>query len=202
MFPGNETAPMAFGGPTPWGAGLPPRKLFPLDLIRRVQGIGASRLSGRSPACYPERPDRRKRTENGEHGWRSCTTSRRTHCRAPSASRGRTDTGETGLGPEGRQAQRWMVPGEGVEPSWTRGPRDFESRASTSFTTPAWTLDTFLRQTLATVKRYSSGSARLGPSRGAGERRGRGDKGTRGSGSQEEQRARRKEQSAGGSPLG
>jgi len=29
------------------------------------------------------------------------------------------------------------VPGEGVEPSWTRGPRDFESRASTSFTTPA-----------------------------------------------------------------
>ncbi len=31
----------------------------------------------------------------------------------------------------------WLVPEVGVEPTWTRGPRDFESRASTNFTTPA-----------------------------------------------------------------
>ena len=30
-----------------------------------------------------------------------------------------------------------MVPAERLELSWAQGPRDFESRASTSFTTPA-----------------------------------------------------------------
>jgi hypothetical protein len=29
------------------------------------------------------------------------------------------------------------VPEVGIEPTWALGPRDFESRASTSFTTPA-----------------------------------------------------------------
>ena len=30
-----------------------------------------------------------------------------------------------------------MVPAVGIEPTRTKGPRDFESRASTCFTTPA-----------------------------------------------------------------
>ncbi len=30
-----------------------------------------------------------------------------------------------------------LVPAERIELSWAQGPRDFESRASTSFTTPA-----------------------------------------------------------------
>ena len=30
-----------------------------------------------------------------------------------------------------------LMPEVGLEPTWTYGPRDFESRASTNFTTPA-----------------------------------------------------------------
>ncbi len=41
------------------------------------------------------------------------------------------------------EVREMLVPGEGVEPSWTRGPRDFESRASTSFTTPAFAMNPF-----------------------------------------------------------
>ncbi|VBB46083.1 hypothetical protein TRIP_B40018 [uncultured Desulfatiglans sp.] len=31
-----------------------------------------------------------------------------------------------------------LVPEVGIEPTWTQGPLDFESSASTSFTTPAF----------------------------------------------------------------
>ena len=31
----------------------------------------------------------------------------------------------------------FLVPGGGIEPPWAQGPLDFESSASTSFTTPA-----------------------------------------------------------------
>ena|GEM_PF-4880652 len=34
-----------------------------------------------------------------------------------------------------------LVPEVGIEPTWTRGPEDFESSASTSFTTPALAFD-------------------------------------------------------------
>ncbi len=36
-----------------------------------------------------------------------------------------------------RQTLYYLVPEPGIEPGWAQGPEDFESSASTSFTTPA-----------------------------------------------------------------
>ncbi len=66
------------------------------------------------------------------------------------------------------------VPGEGVEPSWSYAPRDFESRASTSFTTPAGRTTPFYgRPTGLSSRRVAQRAERLGDS-GAGARRDRG----------------------------
>ena len=57
-----------------------------------------------------------------------------------------------------------MVPEEGVEPSWARGPGDFESPASTSFTTPASGDTTGKRYPLPlTLSRKAAGRERLAP---------------------------------------
>ncbi len=50
-----------------------------------------------------------------------------------------------------------MVPEVGVEPTRAQGPLDFESSASTSFTTPAWGSASFNTATaflLSRIKQY------------------------------------------------